>query len=101
VVEQKACNATARRSLLNRQFSNPAKKTGWVVIGDGRGEGDIMLDALSQAELYHDLSDEYYNVASATDISIECRNRYVRMAEHYDALAEAEEHLALARASGC
>jgi hypothetical protein len=60
-----------------------------------------MFDALSRAELYRDLSDEYYSVAAVTDMSTECRNRYVRMAEHYDALAEAEEHLALARASGC
>jgi hypothetical protein len=60
-----------------------------------------MFDALSRAELYRDLSDEYYNVAAAADISTECRNRYVRMADHYDALAEAEEHLALAHASGC
>jgi hypothetical protein len=61
-----------------------------------------MFDALSRAELYRALSDEYYNVvAAATDISTECRNRYVRMADHYDALAEAEEHLALAHASGC
>jgi hypothetical protein len=62
---------------------------------------DIMFDALSQAELYRDLSDEYYNVAAAADISTECRNGYVRIAEHYDALAEAEEHLALPQASGC
>jgi hypothetical protein len=62
---------------------------------------DIMFDALSRASLYRDMSDEYYNVAAATGISTECRNRYVRMAEHYDALAEAEEELALARASGC
>jgi hypothetical protein len=60
-----------------------------------------MFDALSRAELYRDLSDECYNVAAATDISTECRDRYVRMAEHYDALAEAEEHVALANASGC
>jgi hypothetical protein len=60
-----------------------------------------MFDALSRAEFYHDLSDEYYNIATATGISAECRNRYVRMADHYDALAEAEEHLALANASGC
>jgi hypothetical protein len=60
-----------------------------------------MFDALSRAQVYRDLSDEHYNAAAATDISTECRNRYVRMAEHYDALAEAEEQLALARASGC
>jgi predicted kinase len=60
-----------------------------------------MFDALSRAELYRGLSDEHHNVAAATNISTECRNRYVRMAEHYDALAETEEHLALAHASGC
>lgn len=60
-----------------------------------------MFDALSRAQLYRDLSDEHYKVAAATEISTECRSRYVRMADHYDALAEAEEQLALARASGC
>jgi hypothetical protein len=60
-----------------------------------------MFNALNRALRYRDLVDEYYNVAVATGISAECRNRYLRMAEHYDALAEAEEELALARASGC
>jgi hypothetical protein len=54
-----------------------------------------MLDALNRAERYRDLAEEYRRLAaigSATDI----RNRYLRMAEHYGMLAEAEELSTLA-----
>jgi hypothetical protein len=54
-----------------------------------------MLDALNRAERYRDLAEEYRRLAaigSATDI----RNRYLRMAEHYGLLAEAEELSTLA-----
>jgi hypothetical protein len=59
-----------------------------------------MLNALNRALRYRDLADEYCHVA-AIGVSIEFRNRYLRMAEHYSALAEAEEELALAHANGC
>jgi predicted kinase len=60
-----------------------------------------MFNALNRALRYRDMADEYCHLSEATGLSIECRNRYVRMAEHYNALAETEEELALAHASGC
>jgi hypothetical protein len=60
-----------------------------------------MFKALNRALRYRDLAEEYCHLATATGLSTECRNRYVRMAEHYNVLAEAEEELALARANGC
>jgi hypothetical protein len=59
-----------------------------------------MSNALNRALRYRDLAEEYCHVA-ATGLSTEFRNRYLRMAEHYSALAEAEEEFALARANGC
>jgi len=60
-----------------------------------------MLNALNRALRYRDLADEYCHLSEATGLTIECRNRYVRMAKHYSALAEAEEELALSHASRC
>jgi hypothetical protein len=49
-----------------------------------------MPDAPNQAEQYRDLAEEYRRLA-ATIISTEMRSRYLRMAQHYSSLAEAEE----------
>ncbi len=59
-----------------------------------------MFNALNRALRYRDLADECQHVA-ATGLSTEFQNRYLRMAEHYSALAEAEEEFALAHANGC
>jgi hypothetical protein len=56
-----------------------------------------MLRALSRALRYRDLAEEHRRQA-AIGLSTEMRNRFLRMAEHYGALAEAEEELALAYA---
>jgi hypothetical protein len=58
-----------------------------------------MLVALSRAQRYRDLAEEHRHFA-AIGMSTEMRNRYLRMAEHYCALAEAEEELALAYGDG-
>jgi hypothetical protein len=60
-----------------------------------------MFNAVNRALRYRDLANEYCHLAAATGLSTECRNRYLRMAEHYNALAQAEEELALAHANGC
>jgi hypothetical protein len=57
--------------------------------------GEVMFNALDRAWRYRDLADEYCHLAGATGLSTECRKRYVRAAEHYNALAEAEEELTL------
>jgi hypothetical protein len=49
-----------------------------------------MLDALSRAQRYRDLAEGCRHLA-AIGISTETRNHYLRMAEHYSSLAEAEE----------
>jgi len=49
-----------------------------------------MSSALYRAERYRDLAEECRRLA-AIDSPIEIRNRYLRMAEHYSTLAEAEE----------
>jgi len=54
-----------------------------------------MLDALNRAERYRDLAEECRRLA-AIGAPIEIRNRYLRMAEHYSKLAEAEELSTLA-----
>ncbi len=54
-----------------------------------------MLDALNRAERYRDLAEECRRLA-AIGSPIEIRNRYLRMAEHYSTLAEAEELSTLA-----
>ncbi len=50
----------------------------------------IMSDALKQAEHYRDLEKRYLRLA-AIGSSTERRNHYLRIAEHYSTLAEAEE----------
>jgi hypothetical protein len=57
-----------------------------------------MPDARTQAERYHDLADEYRCLAIGS--STEMRDRYLRMAEHYRTLAEAEELNAQTRENG-
>jgi hypothetical protein len=54
-----------------------------------------MPDARNQAKRYRDLTEEYRRLASSS--STEMRDRYLRMAEHYGKLAEAEERSAQAR----
>ncbi|HLK81519.1 MAG TPA: hypothetical protein VKT99_08500 [Xanthobacteraceae bacterium] len=49
-----------------------------------------MLDALSRAQRYRDLAEGCRRLA-AIGLSAETRNHYLRMAEHYSSLAEAEE----------
>jgi len=49
-----------------------------------------MPDALNRAQRYHDLAEEYRRLA-AIDSSTDIRDRYLRMAEYYSKLAEAEE----------
>jgi hypothetical protein len=92
-----------RTEALNHQSSaasiSPNRRA--VIAEWGRSTGGIMFDALNPALRYRDLAHEYYNIAVATSISAEGRNRYLRMAEHYNALADAEEELAPVCASGC
>jgi hypothetical protein len=54
-----------------------------------------MLDALHRAERYRDLAEGCRRLA-AIGISTETQNHYLRMAEHYSTLAEAEEQGTLA-----
>ncbi len=49
-----------------------------------------MLDALNRAERYHDLAEECRCLAAST-FSTQMRSRYLRMADIYTMLAEAEE----------
>jgi hypothetical protein len=49
-----------------------------------------MSDALKQTKYYRDLEQRYLRLA-AIGSSTERRNHYLRIAEHYSALAEAEE----------
>ncbi len=48
-----------------------------------------MSDPLHRAERYRDLAEECRRLA-VTSFSTQMRNRYWRMAENYDTLAEAE-----------
>jgi hypothetical protein len=53
-----------------------------------------MFDTWNRAERYRDLAEECRRLAaigSSINISTEIQNRYLRMAEHYSALAEAEK----------
>ncbi len=54
-----------------------------------------MLDTLNRAERYRELAEGCRDLA-AIGFSAETRNHYVRMAEHYSSLADAEEQGALA-----
>ena len=47
------------------------------------------MRASNRAEYFRDLAEESRRLA-VTSFSIQMRNRYWRMAEHYNALAEAE-----------
>jgi hypothetical protein len=49
-----------------------------------------MLDALNRAERYRELAEGCRRLA-AIAFSTETRNHFVRMAEHYRTLAEADE----------
>lgn len=49
-----------------------------------------MLDALNRAKGYRDLAEECRQLA-ANSLSARMRNRFSRMADHYNRLAEAEE----------
>jgi hypothetical protein len=49
-----------------------------------------MLDALNRAQRYRELAEGCRRLA-AIAFSIETRNHFLRMAEHYITLAEAEE----------
>jgi hypothetical protein len=49
-----------------------------------------MLDVLNQAERYRELAEGCRHVATI-GISTETRNHYLRMAEHYNLLANVEE----------
>jgi hypothetical protein len=54
-----------------------------------------MLDALNRAERFRDLAEGCRRLA-AIGFSIETRNHFLAMAEHYSSLAEAEEQGTLA-----
>jgi len=54
-----------------------------------------MLDTLNRAERYRELAEGCRDLA-AIGFSTETRNHYLRMAEHYRSLAEAEEQSTLA-----
>ena len=49
-----------------------------------------MLDALNRAERYRELAEECQRLATIGS-SIETRNYYLRIAEHYSLLADVEE----------
>ena len=49
-----------------------------------------MLDALKRAQRYRYLAKECWRL-TAVDASTETRKHYLEMAEHYSALADAEE----------
>jgi hypothetical protein len=55
-----------------------------------------MSDALNRAQRYRDLAEGCRRLA-AVGFSTETRNHYLRMAEHYSSLAEAEEQDAQAQ----
>jgi hypothetical protein len=50
-----------------------------------------MLDALNRAERYRELAEGCRRLATI-GFSVETRNHYLRMAEHYSLLADIEEH---------
>jgi hypothetical protein len=52
-----------------------------------------MLDALKQAERYHELAEGCRRLA-AFSVSSQMQDHYSEMAEHYSTLAEAEESIA-------
>jgi hypothetical protein len=54
-----------------------------------------MLDTLNRAQRYRDLAEGCRHLA-AIGLSTETQNHYLRMAEHYNSLAEAEEQGTLA-----
>jgi len=51
--------------------------------------GECRMRASNRAEYFRDLAEESRRLA-VTSFSIQMRNRYWRMAEHYNTLAEAE-----------
>jgi hypothetical protein len=58
-----------------------------------------MSDALKRAQRYRYLSKECWRLATL-DVSTETRKHYLEMAEHYSALAEAEELSTLGHVNG-
>jgi hypothetical protein len=56
-----------------------------------------MANPLYRAERCRDLAEEYRAIAALCGPSIEMRNHYSRMSEHYRLLAEAKEPAELAR----
>ena len=52
--------------------------------------GGVMSNPLYRAERYRDLAEEMRRLAAICS-EIEIQNRYLRMVEHYSALAEVEE----------
>jgi hypothetical protein len=60
----------------------------------GLQTGGTMLDALKQAERYHELAEGCRRLA-AFSFSSQMQDHYFQMAEHYTALAETEEREAV------
>ena len=58
-----------------------------------------MSDALKRAQRYRYLAKECWRLATV-DVSTETRKHYLEMAEHYGALADAEELSTLGRENG-
>jgi hypothetical protein len=58
-------------------------------------EGDTLSNALTLAERHREMAEERRRLATIGS-SIEIRNHHLRMAEHYGALADAEERGVLA-----
>jgi hypothetical protein len=62
-----------------------------------------MSDALKRAQRYRRLAKECYRLATVlgtVDVPTEIRSRYLEMAEHYTALADAEELSTLGYGNG-
>ena len=57
----------------------------------GHRLGGIMSNSLKQVEHYRGLAEEFRRLA-AFSFSSQMQNHYFEMAEHYNALAEAEDH---------
>ena len=58
-----------------------------------------MSDALKRAERYRDVAKRYFRLAASSPRA-ENRNHYLRIAQHYNTLAEAEELRTLGYVNG-
>ncbi len=58
-----------------------------------------MADALKRAQRYRSLAKECWRLTTV-DVSTETRKHYLEMAEHYSALAEAEELSTIGHVNG-